>query len=136
MGVTRGDPAKLKNVRKGIYHHYVRVDNPKALIFLSGQLARDADGNVVGAGDMAEQTRQCIRNMRTVLEAAGGSLEDIVSVVIYTTDMREFQRITEARKEFFIDKLPTSTIVEVNHLADPALLIEIQAIAALGAESS
>jgi len=57
MSVTRGDPPNLKNVRKGVYHHYIRVDNPKSLIFLSGQLARDADGNVVGAGDMAEQTR-------------------------------------------------------------------------------
>lgn len=131
MSVTRGDPPDLKNVRKGIYHHYIRVDNPKSLIFLSGQLSRDADGNVVGAGDMAEQTRQCIRNMRTILASAGGTLDDIVSVVIYTTDMREFKRITEARQEFFIDKLPTSTIVEVNHLADPALLIEIQATAAL-----
>ena len=131
MSVTRGDPPNLKNVRKGVYHHYIRVDNPTSLIFLSGQLARDADGNVVGAGNMAEQTRQCIRNMRTVLEAAGGTLDDIVSVVVYTTDMREFKRITEARMEFFIDKLPTSTIVEVNHLADPALMIEIQAIAAV-----
>ena len=69
--------------------------------------------------------------MRTVLEAAGGTLDDIVSVVVYTTDMREFKRITDARMEFFIDKLPTSTIVEVNHLADPALMIEIQATAAI-----
>lgn len=129
--ITRGDPPGLKNVRKNIYHHYIRVDNPKSLIFLSGQLARDADGNVVGAGDMAEQTRQCIRNMRTVLESAGGTLEDIVSIVVYTTDMREFKRIVQARMEFFIDKLPTSTIVEVNHLADPGLLIEMQATAAL-----
>ena len=106
----RGDPPGLKNVRKTVYHHYIRVDNPKSLIFLSGQLARDADGNLVGAGDMAEQTRQCIRNMRTVLEAAGGTLEDIVSIVVYTTDMRAFKEIVAARTEFFIDKLPTSTI--------------------------
>jgi 2-iminobutanoate/2-iminopropanoate deaminase len=129
--ITRGDPPGLKNVRKTVYHHYIRVDNPKSLIFLSGQLARDAEGNLVGKGNMAEQTRQCIRNMRTVLEAAGGTLDDIVSVVVYTTDMREFKRITDARMEFFIDKLPTSTIVEVNHLADPALMIEIQATAAI-----
>ena len=129
--IKRGDPPNLKNVRKGIYHHYIRVDNPGALIFLSGQLSRDADGNLVGAGDMAEQTRQCIRNMRTVLEAAGGTLDDIVSIVVYTTDIREFKRISEARMEFFVDKLPTSTIVEVNHLADPSLMIEFQAIAAL-----
>jgi 2-iminobutanoate/2-iminopropanoate deaminase len=129
--ITRGDPPNLKNVRKTVYHHYIRVDNPTSLIFLSGQLARDADGNLVGAGDMAEQTRQCIRNMQTVLEAAGGTLEDIVSMVVYTTDMREFKRIVEARMEFFTTRLPTSTIVEVNHLADPGLMIEFQATAAI-----
>ena len=88
-------------------------------------------GKLVGPGDMAEQTRQAIRNMRTVLEAAGGTLDDIVSIVVYTTDMREFKNIVAARMEFFKNKLPTSTIVEVNHLADPGLLIEFQAIAAL-----
>ena len=129
--ITRGDPPNLANVRKGIYHHYIRVDNPQSLIFLSGQLSRDADGKLVGAGNMAEQTRQCIRNMRTVLEAAGGTLDDIVSIVVYTTDVRQFKEIVAARNEFFVAKLPTSTIVEVNHLADPGLLIEFQAIAAL-----
>jgi len=129
--IMRGDPPGLKNVRKTVYHHYIRVDNPKSLIFLSGQLARDADGKLVGEGDMAEQTRQCIRNMRTVLEAAGGTLEDIVSIVVYTTDMRAFKEIVAAREEFFVAKLPTSTIVEVNHLADPGLMIEFQATAAL-----
>ena len=129
--ITRGDPPNLKNVRRTVYHHYIRVDNPKSLIFLSGQLARDSDGKLVGPGDMAEQTRQCIRNMRTVLEAAGGSLDDIVSIVVYTTDMRAFKEIVAAREEFFVAKLPTSTIVEVNHLADPGLMIEFQATAAL-----
>jgi 2-iminobutanoate/2-iminopropanoate deaminase len=129
--ITRGDPPKLANIRRNVYHHYIRVDNPKTLIFLSGQLSRDGDGKLVGAGDMAEQTRQCIRNMREVLEAAGGSLDDIVSIVVYTTDMRQFKEIVAARTEFFVAKLPTSTIVEVNHLADPGLLIEFQAIAAL-----
>ena len=129
--ITRGDPPKLANVRKSIYHHYIRVDNPHSLIFLSGQLSRDADGKLVGAGDMMEQTRQCIRNMRTVLEAAGGTLDDIVSITVYTTDIRQFKEIVAARTEFFTAKLPTSTIVEVNHLADPGLLIELQAIAAL-----
>ena len=129
--ITRGDPPNLRNVRSDIYHHFIRIDQPGSLIFLSGQLSRDADGKLVGHGDMAEQTRQAIRNMQTVLESAGATLEDIVSIVVYTTDMREFRRIVEARMEFFKTKLPTSTIVEVNHLADPDLLIEFQAIAAL-----
>jgi 2-iminobutanoate/2-iminopropanoate deaminase len=129
--ITRGDPQGLKNVRANVYHHFIRVDEPKSLIFLSGQLSRDSEGKLVGRGDMAEQTRQAIRNMSTVLEAAGGTLEDIVSIVVYTTDIRTFKEIVEARMEFFKTKLPTSTIVEVNHLADPGLLIEFQAIAAL-----
>ena len=83
MPIKRGDPKDLANVRSNVYHHYIRVDNPKSLIFLSGQLSRDSDGKLVGAGDMAEQTRQAIRNMRTVLESAGGMLEDgqLVDVV-------------------------------------------------------
>jgi 2-iminobutanoate/2-iminopropanoate deaminase len=129
--ITRGDPPGLKNVRKSIYHHYIRIDNPSTLIYLSGQLSRDSEGRLVGPGDMLEQTRQCIRNMQTVLAAAGGTLDDIVSTTVYTTDMRAFKEIVQARTEFFVTKLPTSTIVEVNHLADPGLLIEIQAIAAL-----
>jgi 2-iminobutanoate/2-iminopropanoate deaminase len=129
--ITRGNPKNLKNVRTSIYNHFIRVDNPATLIFLSGQLSRDADGNLVGPGDMAEQTRQAIRNMRTVLESAGGSLADIVSIVVYTTDIRQFKEIVAARMEFFKEHLPTSTIVEVNHLADPGLLIEFQATAAL-----
>jgi enamine deaminase RidA (YjgF/YER057c/UK114 family) len=129
--ITRGNPPNLKNVRSNIYHHYIRVDNPATLIFLSGQLSRDADGNLVGPGDMAEQARQAIRNMSVVLKAAGGSLADIVSIVVYTTDIRQFKEIVAARMEFFKDSLPTSTIVEVSHLADPGLLIEFQATAAL-----
>ncbi|HVZ45597.1 MAG TPA: RidA family protein [Ramlibacter sp.] len=129
--ITRGDPPELANVRKTVYHHYIRVDNPGSLIFLSGQLSRDGEGRLVGPGDMAEQTRQCIRNMRTVLEAAGGDLEDIVQLIVFTTDVRQFKDIVAARMEFFKDRLPTSTIVEVNHLADPGLLIEFHAIAAI-----
>jgi 2-iminobutanoate/2-iminopropanoate deaminase len=129
--VTRGDPANLKNVRSHVYHHFIKVDDPKSLVFLSGQLSRDEDGKLVGPGDMAEQTRQAIRNMAKVMEAAGGSLSDIVSIVVYTIDMREFQKITAARQEFFSRLLPTSTIVEVNHLSEPGLLIEFQATAVL-----
>src|SRR4051794_22998991 len=105
--VTRGDPPGFANVRKTIYHHYIRVDNPKSLIFLSGQLSRDSNGVLVGPGDMAEQTRQAIRNMATVLENAGGTLANIVSIVVYTTDMRQFKEIVDARMEFFKEDLPT-----------------------------
>jgi 2-iminobutanoate/2-iminopropanoate deaminase len=131
MPVTRGNPPGLKNVRATVYNHYVRVDQPKSLIFVSGQVSRDNDGNQVGQGSMLEQTRQCLRNVQKNLEAAGASLEDIVWTTVYTTDIREFRQIVAAREEFFKTKLPTSTMVEVSHLADPGLLVEIAVIAAV-----
>jgi len=131
MSITRGNPPEMKNVRATVYNHYVRVDQPKSMIFVSGQLARDDQGSPVGAGSMLEQTRQCLRNIDKCLQAAGASLSDVVWTTVYTTDIREFRQIVAAREEFFKTKLPTSTMVEVNHLSEPGLLVEIQAIAAI-----
>jgi 2-iminobutanoate/2-iminopropanoate deaminase len=130
MPVKRGNPPGMKNVRATVYNHYVRVDSPKSLIFVSGQVSRDSDGNQVGVGSMLEQTRQCLRNIETSLAAAGASLADVVWTTVYTTDIREFRHIVAAREEFFKTNLPTSTMVEVNHLADPGLMVEITVIAA------
>jgi 2-iminobutanoate/2-iminopropanoate deaminase len=131
MPIKRGNPPNLKNMRATVYNHYVRVDQPKSMIFVSGQLARDDDGNQVGKGSMLEQTRQCLRNMQKSLEAAGASMADVVWTTVFTVDMREFKEIVAAREEFFKGHLPTSTMVEVNHLSEPGLLVEIQAIAAV-----
>jgi 2-iminobutanoate/2-iminopropanoate deaminase len=129
--IKRGNLSNLKNVRASVYSHFVRVDNLGSLIFVSGQLARDGEGNQVGGASMLEQTRQCIRNIEIVLQAAGASLSNIVWTTVYTVDIREFKQIVAAREEFFRDHLPTSTMVEVNHLSEPGLLVEIQVIAAL-----
>jgi 2-iminobutanoate/2-iminopropanoate deaminase len=131
MPITRGNPEGLKNVRATVYNHFVRVDQPKSMIFVSGQVSRDSEGQQVGIGSMLEQTRQCIRNIETCLKSAGGSLSDIVWTTVYTTDIREFRQIVAAREEFFKTNLPTSTMVEVVHLADPGLMVEIQVIAAI-----
>jgi 2-iminobutanoate/2-iminopropanoate deaminase len=131
MPVTRGNPPGLKNVRATVYNHYVRVDQPKSLVFVSGQVSRDDDGNQVGQDSMLEQTRQCLRNVQRNLEAAGASMADVVWTTVYTTDIREFKQIVAAREEFFRTNLPTSTMVEVSHLADPGLLVEITVIAAV-----
>jgi 2-iminobutanoate/2-iminopropanoate deaminase len=131
MPITRGNPPGLKNVRATVYNHYVRVDAPKSLIFVSGQVPRDENGNQVGTGSMLEQTRQCLRNIEKCLAAAGATLSDVVWTTVYTTDIREFRQIVAAREEFFKDNLPTSTMVEVNHLADPGLMVEITVMAAI-----
>jgi 2-iminobutanoate/2-iminopropanoate deaminase len=131
MAIKRGNPPGMKHARATVYNHYVRVDQPKSMIFVSGQVARDNDANQVGKGSMLEQTRQCLRNVEQSLAAAGATMADVVWTTVYTTDIREFKQIVAAREEFFKDNLPTSTMVEVAHLADPGLMVEIQVIAAL-----
>ena len=131
MPIKRGNPPGMKNVRATVYNHYVRVDQPRSMIFVSGQVSRDDEGNVVGGTSMLEQTRQCLRNIEKCLQAAGASLSDVVWTTVYTTDMREFREIIAAREEFFRTSLPTSTMVEVNHFTQPELKVEIQAIAAI-----
>ena len=131
MPIKRGNPSDMKHARASVYNHYVRVDQPKSMIFVSGQLARDDEGNQVGQGSMLEQTRQCLRNIEKCLVAAGASLSDVVWTTVYTVDIREFKQIVAAREEFFKTNLPTSTMIEINHLSEPGLLVEIQAIAAI-----
>ncbi len=131
MPIKRGNPPGLKNVRGTVYNHFVRVDAPKSLIFVSGQVSRDGDGNQVGVGSMLEQTRQCLRNIEKNLAAAGATMADVVWTTVYTTDIREFKQILAAREEFVKDHLPTSTMVEVSHLADPGLMVEITVMAAI-----
>ena len=100
------------------------------LLFVSGQVALDSDGNVVGAGDMAEQTRQVFRNLTAVLAAAGASLADVVKLTYFVCDLSAVPEIRAARNEFLgpVDP-PASTLVGVTGLVLPDLLIEVEAVA-------
>jgi enamine deaminase RidA (YjgF/YER057c/UK114 family) len=112
---------------KVLYSHVVVVEGRKT-IFVSGQLARDKDGGVVGAGDMRAQMRQVGENIKAALEAAGATLADIVKSNTYVTDIEEFFKHTDVRMEYF-GALPTSTTVEVRKLAHPDLVVEVEVIA-------
>ena len=101
------------------------------LLIVSGQAAIDEHGQIVGAGDFDAQAEQTFRNLARVLEAGGSSLERIVKVTIYLTDMSNFPKIVELRKRWFTPPYPADTIVEVSALALPELEIEIEAIATL-----
>jgi 2-iminobutanoate/2-iminopropanoate deaminase len=132
MPITRGNPPGLKHMRKTVYNHFVRVDQPQSMIFVSGQLARDDNGQIVGGNSMLEQSRQCLRNVEASLIAAGATMADVVWTTVFTTDMREFREIVAAREEFWTQQLPTSTMIEISHLTEPGAKIEIQVIAAIG----
>lgn len=100
------------------------------LVFVSGQVALDAEGSVVGVGDMAEQARQAFRNLGAVLAAAGCSFADVLKLTYFVRDIEAVASIRAARDEF-VDTAnpPASTLVEVSRLFMPDLLIEIEAVA-------
>jgi len=111
-----------------LYSHVVAVEG-RRLVFLAGQLSRDANGNVVGQGDMRAQIVQTCENIKTALAAAGASLTDVVKMTTFVTDIDEFMRHVDVRLEYFGKALPTSTTVEVRKLAQPDLLVEIEVMA-------
>jgi len=108
------------------YSHVVRHDN---LLFMAGQVALDADGNVVGAGDMQAQVRQVLENMRTVLASQGADFSNIVKITIYTTDIDAYRQTGDIREEYWQGIAPASTLVQIERLARPVFLVEIEATA-------
>jgi len=106
----------------------VRADD---LLFVSGVVAVDADGNIVGGDDVVAQTRQVLENMRRVLEAAGCGFADVVKVTIFLTDVDDRPRINPVRQEVFGETRPASTLVEVSRLAVPGAKVEIEAVAVI-----
>lgn len=103
-------------------------------VFLSGQTAWDANQQIVGGNDLGEQTRQALRNVRLGVEAAGGSLDDVVSIRLYIVNPKpgDMGPVGEALREVFLpDQPPASTWIGVVSLARPEFLIEIEAIAVI-----
>jgi 2-iminobutanoate/2-iminopropanoate deaminase len=98
-------------------------------IYVSGQIAYDSNGKLVGEGDMKAQTRQVFENIKGVLESAGSGMKDIVKINTYITDGSKFMDMLAVRGEVFGADPPASTAVVVAALAFPALLIEVEAIA-------
>lgn len=104
------------------------------LVFISGQLAFDGNMKLVGKGDMKAQTEQVLKNIDVVLRAAGGTPKDIVRVTVYVRDISRFREIHDVRLNYFDpDNLPASTMVEITKFVHEDALIEIDAVAVVGA---
>jgi 2-iminobutanoate/2-iminopropanoate deaminase len=99
------------------------------LVIVSGQASINEEGEIVGVGDFDAQAEQAFANLRRTLEAAGSSLEKVVKVTIYLTDMSNFPKIVDLRARYFTSPWPADTIVGVTALALPDLQIEIEAMA-------
>jgi 2-iminobutanoate/2-iminopropanoate deaminase len=102
-------------------------------VFIAGMTAGDGKGGVLGDGSMYSQAQQTFTKIKHLIEAAGGTMNDIIRVDIYVTDIKRREEVWRARKEFFTGDFPTSTLVEVRALATPQLLVEVNAIGFLGA---
>jgi 2-iminobutanoate/2-iminopropanoate deaminase len=114
---------------KGPYVQGVEVTNAK-LVYTSGVVARDAKGTLMGIGDIRVQTRQCIENIRNILEAAGGSLRDLVKVTVFLRPGADYAAMNEVRRELLtgIEFASSTVVVGLNA---PEALIEVEAVGAI-----
>jgi 2-iminobutanoate/2-iminopropanoate deaminase len=110
------------------------VQGDGRIVHLKGQVALDREGRITGMGDMRAQLRQVLENIRAVLASMGGTMGDILSLVHYTTDIEGFMKAGDVRQAFFAAPFPITTTVQVQRLYDPALMIEIAAIAEIPRE--
>ena len=101
------------------------------LLCVSGQVAWDASGAIVGKGDVRAQARQTFENLRQVLRAAGGDLKDLMKITTYITKIEDVPAVAEARAEVFQGELPASTLIVVKSLFHPDFLIEVEGVAAV-----
>lgn len=112
------------------YSRAVRVGQ---MIAVAGTTSVDDRGAVVGAGDAATQTTRALQIIEAALTALGASMRDVVRTRIFVTNIADWEAIGKAHGEFFRDIRPVATMVEVSRLIDPALLVEIEADAIVGA---
>ena len=109
--------------------HFTDAVRAGDLLFVSGIVAVDGDGRLVGGGDVVEQARQVFRNMGEVLAAAGCGFADVVKVTVFLTDVDDRPRINPVREEIFGATRPASTLVEVPRLAVEGAKVEVECIA-------
>lgn len=113
------------------YAQAIKVTGAQTILFIAGQVDYDASGNCGHPGDFKGQARATLQALKAQIEAGGGTMQNIVKINTYVTDLRFRADYAQIREEFFGRKLPASTMVGVTALAQPEFLIEIEAIAVL-----
>lgn len=118
----------------GSYSQAVRVETGDAVwIYVSGQVALDVEGTLVGAGDMRAQTERVFENLRAILEANGASFEDVVKITTFVTTLDDLGGMREVRGRYLTSEPPASTAVQIAALVLPEALIEVDVVAVLPA---
>jgi reactive intermediate/imine deaminase len=111
--------------------HFTDAVRAGRFLFVSGIVAVDAGGRLVGGDDVVAQVRQVFENMRAVLAAGGCGFEDVVKVTVFLTDVDDRPKVNPVRQEVFGETRPASTLVEVSRLAVPGAKVEVECIALL-----
>ena len=114
----------------GAYSHGLKVElgNNKEMIFVTGQIAQDSNGNVV-CDDIEGQTEYVFNCIQNILKEADSSLVDVVKTQIFLTDINDFSKVSPIRNKYFANSKPVSTLVEVSSLVKKGCKIEIEVIA-------
>jgi reactive intermediate/imine deaminase len=113
----------------GVFVQATRVQAAGHFIYVSGLTSRNPDGSVHAPGDARAQTQRILESLVAILKEAGASIDDVCKVTVYITDMSDFAAIHDVRRAFFKTTRPASTMVEVSRLVDPAMVVEIEAVA-------
>jgi len=100
-------------------------------VSVGGTAPIDPDGNTVGVGDAAAQTRQCLETIKAALEAAGASLADVVRTRMLLTQIEDWKEVARVRGEYFSTIRPVDTVVEVSGFINPEWLVEVEVDAVL-----
>ena len=111
------------------YSQAVKVTGAQTILYLAGQVAYDKDGGVAHPGNFKGQARAVFSAIKALVTAGGGTLDNVVKLNTYVTDVRNRPDFRAVRDEFFGPKGPASTMVEVSALAHPDYLIEVEAVA-------
>ena len=123
-----------KNVHWPIgYSHIAKIGDT---VHVSGQLPLDQEGKIVGKGDMTLQTEKTYENLKKCLESVGATINDIVMLRVFVTDLEEFQKTGEVRKKYFGKYRPATTGLEISRLYFDDAMIEVEAMAVIGSGSS
>lgn len=131
MPRTKVEVPKVAEAGPGLWTNGIRAGD---FLYISGQVAQPFEGGqgLVGTTEY-EQAKQIFERIKRICEAAGGSMADVVKVTIFLVDITKNTEVWKARREFFAGDFPASTLVEVRSLAGKETLVEIEAVAYLGA---
>ena len=130
MMIEKITSPKVAEPPPGRWSNALRVGD---MLFISGTVSRAADGVTIQGSNEYEQAKIIFGKIRHLVEAADGAMSDVVKMTIYVVNIKKNTEVWRARQEFFTGDFPCSTLVEVRSLATPEILVEIEAIAWIGA---